>query len=124
LRIHSTLRQPHAFCAFALIPSCRDNVAHSNQFYGLRIHPEFYSKGGQGDCPCCGGYNLQPAVFSGLIGYKNGVNCIVATQVRQLYHSLHAKADVMFTETGMSCDNCSAQGVGICNILAHLLLLT
>jgi hypothetical protein len=56
-------------------------VAHSNQFYGLRIHPEFYSKGGQGDCPCCSGYSLLPAVFSGLIGYKNGVNCIVATQV-------------------------------------------
>eukprot|EP00775_Hariotina_reticulata_P007195 gene7195-7409_t len=67
----------------------RNNVAHSNQFYGLRIHPEYYPR-----TDPCGwsrgqGWRLIPAVFEGLIGYKNGVNCLVATQVGTIqYHNM------------------------------------
>lgn len=56
----------------------RNNLAHSNQFYGLRIHPEYYQMASN---PCSAQWNLKPARFEGLIGYKNGVNCVVATQV-------------------------------------------
>eukprot|EP00878_Enallax_costatus_P024164 GHUV01025763.1.p1 GENE.GHUV01025763.1~~GHUV01025763.1.p1 ORF type:complete len:516 (+),score=80.92 GHUV01025763.1:1100-2647(+) len=77
----------------------KNNLAHSNQFYGLRIHPEYY----QQSCPCCGQWNLTPARFEGLIGYKNGVNCVVATQVRQALHScwLYVQPGRIHTVIGM-----------------------
>jgi hypothetical protein len=56
----------------------KDNVAHSNMFYGLRIHPEFYPKIN----PCHpSSYSQVPAVFDGLVSYKNGMKCAIATQV-------------------------------------------
>ncbi|EFJ47175.1 hypothetical protein VOLCADRAFT_92352 [Volvox carteri f. nagariensis] len=57
-----------------------NNTAHSNQFYGLRIHPEFYPR----NVPCTGFsgiFQQVPAVFNGLVAYKNGVKGVVAGQV-------------------------------------------
>ncbi|GIL53440.1 hypothetical protein Vafri_9024 [Volvox africanus] len=57
-----------------------NNTAHSNMFYGLRIHPEFYPR----NIPCNGFYGVfqqMPAVFNGLVAYKNGVKGAVASQV-------------------------------------------
>lgn len=58
----------------------QDNVAHSNMFYGMRVHPEFYPLVN----PCAGftAFNQVPAVFQGLISYKNGIKGLIATQVR------------------------------------------
>eukprot|EP00879_Flechtneria_rotunda_P011345 GHRR01011850.1.p1 GENE.GHRR01011850.1~~GHRR01011850.1.p1 ORF type:complete len:1721 (+),score=430.30 GHRR01011850.1:1256-6418(+) len=58
----------------------KNNVAHSNQFYGLRIHPEYYARVDPCGWSSGNAWNLVPAVFEGLVGYKNGVNCLVATQ--------------------------------------------
>eukprot|EP00798_Chlamydomonas_sp_ICE-L_P018974 gene18974-25550_t len=67
---------------FTALGEFSNNTAHSNMFYGLRIHPEFYPK----QDPCrkinsAGGYNQVPAVFNGLMSYKNGVKGAIATQV-------------------------------------------
>ncbi len=47
-------------------------------FYGLRIHPEFYSKFNPCDTDT---FDIKPAVFSGLQSYKNGMKCAISTQV-------------------------------------------
>ncbi|GIL53442.1 hypothetical protein Vafri_9024 [Volvox africanus] len=57
-----------------------NNTAHSNMFYGLRIHPEFYPR----NIPCngfSGVFEQMPAVFNGLVAYKNGMKGAVGTQV-------------------------------------------
>ncbi|GIM05166.1 hypothetical protein Vretimale_9611 [Volvox reticuliferus] len=57
-----------------------NNTAHSNMFYGLRIHPEFYPR----NIPCNGFngvFEQVPAVFNGLVTYKNGMKGAVGTQV-------------------------------------------
>jgi hypothetical protein len=64
---------------FTPLAAFKDNVAHSNMFYGLRIFPEYYPKVN----PCDSSYNQLPAVFDGLVSYKNGMKCAIATQVRQ-----------------------------------------
>jgi hypothetical protein len=64
---------------FTPLAAFKDNVAHSNMFYGLRIFPEYYPKVN----PCDSSYNQLPAVFDGLVSYKNGMKCAIATQVRR-----------------------------------------
>lgn len=59
-----------------------NNHAHSNLFYGLRVHPEYYPRHN----PCqafTSGTTFQqvPAVFRGTVAYKNGVKGAIATQV-------------------------------------------
>ncbi|EFJ47176.1 hypothetical protein VOLCADRAFT_92353 [Volvox carteri f. nagariensis] len=57
-----------------------NNTAHSSMFYGLRIHPEFYPR----NIPCngfSGTFEQVPAVFNGLVAYKNGMKGAVGTQV-------------------------------------------
>ncbi|KXZ54727.1 hypothetical protein GPECTOR_4g796 [Gonium pectorale] len=57
-----------------------NNTAHSNMFYGLRIHPEYYPR----NTPCNGfssPFAQQPAVFNGLTAYKNGMKGAVGTQL-------------------------------------------
>ncbi|EFJ47178.1 hypothetical protein VOLCADRAFT_92358 [Volvox carteri f. nagariensis] len=57
-----------------------NNTAHSSMFYGLRIHPEFYPR----NVPCngfSGTFEQVPAVFNGLVAYKNGMKGAVGTQV-------------------------------------------
>lgn len=56
----------------------RNNVAHSNTFYGLRVHPEYYPLAR----PCSNWDWAQvPAVFDGLVAYRCGVKGAVMTQV-------------------------------------------
>ncbi|KXZ47885.1 hypothetical protein GPECTOR_32g498 [Gonium pectorale] len=58
----------------------QNNVAHSNMFYGFRIHPEYYPK----QNPCSNfmsSYIQVPAVIDGLTTYKNGMKGAIATQV-------------------------------------------
>ncbi|KAG2491954.1 hypothetical protein HYH03_009686 [Edaphochlamys debaryana] len=58
-----------------------NNTAHGNMFYGLRIHPEYYPR----NDPCNGfsqyyPFEQTPAVFNGLVAYKNGIKGAVGTQ--------------------------------------------
>ncbi|KAG1667228.1 hypothetical protein FOA52_009793 [Chlamydomonas sp. UWO 241] len=67
---------------FTSLGQFKNNRAHSNMFYGLRVHPEFYPT----ESPCTSGidsgdFTQVPAVFDGLISYKNGVKGAIATQV-------------------------------------------
>jgi hypothetical protein len=62
---------------FVALRRFANNVAHSNMFYGLRIHPEYYPKTN----PCDSTFQQLPAVFDGFIGYKNGVKGAMCTQV-------------------------------------------
>lgn len=63
---------------FTPLTQFKDNVAHSNMFYGFRIHPEYYPI----QRPCDSStFQQVPAVFDGLISYKNGVKGAIATQV-------------------------------------------
>ncbi|KXZ47884.1 hypothetical protein GPECTOR_32g497 [Gonium pectorale] len=58
----------------------QNNVAHSNMFYGFRIHPEYYPK----TEPCrdmAYSYNPVTAMIDGLTSYKNGMKGAIATQV-------------------------------------------
>ena len=72
---------------FSPLGEFTNNRAHSNMFYGLRIHPEFYPSSG-----FCGGdlgdlkrpFNQVPASFNGLISYKNGMKGAIATQVQNM----------------------------------------
>ena len=69
---------------FSPLGEFTNNRAHSNMFYGLRIHPEFYPTNG-----FCGSdldnlnnkFNQVPASFNGLTSYKNGMKGAIATQV-------------------------------------------
>ncbi|GFR40478.1 hypothetical protein Agub_g1045 [Astrephomene gubernaculifera] len=57
-----------------------NNTAHSNQFYGFRIHPEYYPR----NVPCnafSSPFSQQPAVFRGFRAYKNGVKGFIGTQM-------------------------------------------
>ncbi|GAX81123.1 hypothetical protein CEUSTIGMA_g8557.t1 [Chlamydomonas eustigma] len=62
-----------------------NNRAHSNMFYGLRIHPEYYPSAN----PCSvvdptvlsNPFAQVPAVFYGFVSYKNGMKGAIATQV-------------------------------------------
>ena len=57
-----------------------NNTAHSNMFYGLRIHPEYYPR----NDPCkgfSGTFAQTPAIFTGLTAYKNGMKGFVGTQM-------------------------------------------
>lgn len=65
---------------FTPLAQFKDNVAHSNMFYGFRIHPEYYPI--QRPCDMMSNFQQVPAVFDGLISYKNGVKGAIATQVR------------------------------------------
>jgi hypothetical protein len=67
---------------FTPLGKFQNNRAHSNLIYGLRVHPEFYPTA----APCSSGigggsFTQVPAVFDGLIAYKNGVKAAIATQV-------------------------------------------
>lgn len=74
---------------FTPLAQFKDNVAHSNMFYGFRIHPEYYPV----QRPCdTSTFQQVPAVFDGLISYKNGVKGAIATQVSTRGHHLHASA--------------------------------
>ncbi len=56
-----------------------NNRAHSNLFYGLRVHPEYYPV----ETACNGfggGFVQSPAVFNGLVSYKNGMKAAICTQ--------------------------------------------
>ncbi|KAG2448780.1 hypothetical protein HYH02_006132 [Chlamydomonas schloesseri] len=67
-----------------------NNVAHSNMFYGLRVHPEYYPR----KEPCNGNrFQQVPAVFNGLTTYKNGVKGAIATQVGLVVFSNITAAD-------------------------------
>lgn len=63
---------------FTPLAQFRNNVAHSNMFYGLRIHPEYYPI--QRPCDMFNNFQQVPAVFDGLISTKNGVKGVMATQ--------------------------------------------
>lgn len=55
-----------------------NNTAHSNMFYGLRVHPEFYPLAN----PCrSSDWTQIPAVFDGLLAYRNGIKGAIFTQV-------------------------------------------
>lgn len=66
-----------------------NNTAHSNMFYGLRVHPEYYPR----EDPCAwntpdyantyenGRFTQTRAVFNGLTAYKNGMKGAIMTQV-------------------------------------------
>uniref|UniRef100_A0A383WCP6 Fibrocystin-L n=1 Tax=Tetradesmus obliquus TaxID=3088 RepID=A0A383WCP6_TETOB len=62
---------------FVALRRFANNAAHSNMFYGLRIHPEYYPKTN----PCDNTFQQLPAVFDGFISYKNGVKGAMCTQV-------------------------------------------
>ena len=64
---------------FTPLAQFKNNVAHSNMFYGFRIHPEYYPI--QRPCDMLNNFQQVPAVFDGLISYKNGVKGAIATQV-------------------------------------------
>jgi hypothetical protein len=64
---------------FTPLAQFKDNVAHSNMFYGFRIHPEYDPI--QRPCDMLNNFQQVPAVFDGLISYKNGVKGAIATQV-------------------------------------------
>ncbi|KAG2432951.1 hypothetical protein HXX76_008679 [Chlamydomonas incerta] len=67
-----------------------NNVAHSNIFYGLRVHPEYYPK----KEPCADNkFQQVPAVFNGLTTYKNGVKGAIATQVGMVVFANITAAD-------------------------------
>jgi hypothetical protein len=57
-----------------------NNTAHSNMFYGLRVHPEYYPR--NNPCQGFGGIFAQaPAVFNTFTAYKNGLKAAIGTQV-------------------------------------------
>lgn len=64
---------------FTPLAQFKDNVAHSNMFYGLHIHPEYLPI--RRPCDKLTNYQQVPAVFDGLVSYKNGVKGVMATQV-------------------------------------------
>ena len=58
------------------------NAAHSNRFYGLRVHPEWFPE--ENPCHTAGrkvSKTKVPAHLRDFRGYKNGVKGVVATQV-------------------------------------------
>lgn len=78
---------------FTPLAQFKNNVAHSNMFYGFRIHPEYYPI--QRPCDMLNNFQQVPAVFDGLISYKNGVKGAIATQVslmtwEQFFHAMRA----------------------------------
>jgi hypothetical protein len=55
------------------------NTAHSNLRYGLRVFEEYFPS----TDPCAPSRGVAvPAVFEGLVAYKNGMKGAIATQVR------------------------------------------
>ena len=58
-----------------------NNTAHSNMFYGLRIHPEYYPRNNPCNGFSTGTFDQSPAVFSTFTAYKNGMKGAIGTQV-------------------------------------------
>ena len=63
----------------------RDNAAHSNLRYGLRIFPEYYPN--SEPCRPMDGSSV-PAIFEGFRGYKNGMKGAIATQTTGAAHPI------------------------------------